>query len=120
MTENGYSCCTRCVMDTTASGIHFDEEGRCNYCTEFIERWLPTLRIQGDYASDASVQNLVARIKSRSKKRDYDCIIGISGGVDSSWVLVQAVKNGLRPLAVHMDNGWNTVLPVGPRFFMRS
>lgn len=101
--------CTRCIMDTSAANISFDAEGVCNYCTEFLATKYhivasdPVLREQ-------RLQALVQRVKQQGKGRRYDCIIGISGGVDSSWVLVRAVELGLRPLAVHMDNGWNSEL----------
>lgn len=105
--NKSYQVCTRCVMDTSASDISFDEHGVCNYCTEFLTRSGhilhkdPTQRTQ-------ELGAFVAMVKAAGKGKPYDCIIGVSGGVDSSWVLVQAVKLGLRPLAVHMDNGWNS------------
>lgn len=103
-----YQRCTRCIMDTTAPNITFDDSGFCNFCTDFSERWR---KVEGDYAAKREkLQELVQRIKRDGKNKPYDCIIGVSGGVDSSWVLVQAVKMGLRPLAVHMDNGWNSEL----------
>lgn len=107
--NNSYQVCTRCVMDTSASNITFDEAGVCNYCTEFLSRSSHIL--YKDPAQRTNELNaFVARIKADGKGKQYDCIIGVSGGVDSSWVLVQAVKLGLRPLAVHMDNGWNSEL----------
>jgi N-acetyl sugar amidotransferase len=101
--------CTRCVMDTTARTITFDDAGQCNYCSEFIDR------AGADLTKDPAVRqhdydHLVERVKAAGRGKDYDCIIGVSGGVDSSWTLVQAVRSGLRPLAVHMDNGWNSEL----------
>lgn len=96
--------CTRCVMDTTAKDIVFDADGICNYCTDFTK----DSRIQ---VFDPSKLNaIVNKIKIEGKGKKYDCVVGVSGGVDSSWVLYQAVKLGLRPLAVHMDNGWNSEL----------
>lgn len=100
--------CTRCVMDDTAVGIVFDEQGHCNYCTEFLER----LERTGLVAPDAQREAFLARIRKDGRGKEYDCIIGLSGGVDSSYVLYLAVKNGLRPLAVHLDNGWNSELAV--------
>lgn len=96
-------------MDTSASDIIFDSEGVCNYCTEFLERSGhivfkdPSVRAQ-------ELEQLIERVKADGRGKRYDCVIGVSGGVDSSWALVQAVKLGLRPLAVHMDNGWNSEL----------
>jgi len=96
-------------MDTSAPDITFDNDGVCNYCTEFIARSSHIFNktpLQLEHELDA----LVKRVKAAGKNKPYDCIVGVSGGVDSSWVLVQAIKLGLRPLAVHMDNGWNSEL----------
>ncbi len=101
--------CTRCVMDTTARNITFDELGRCNYCTEFISRAGVELS-RSPAARAIEYDALIARVKAAGTGKPYDCIIGVSGGVDSSWALVQAVRSGLRPLAVHMDNGWDSEL----------
>lgn len=101
--------CTRCVMDTTVPGISFATDGTCSRCTEFLaskaRRPLldPSVR-------EAGLRRLVDEIRARGKGRDYDCVVGVSGGVDSSWLLVQSVRLGLRPLPVHMDNGWNSEL----------
>ena len=104
-----YQVCNRCIMDTSASDISFDDHGVCNYCTEFLARSGHMLnKNQFQHAQD--LDPFVARVKAAGKGKPYDCVIGVSGGVDSSWVLVQAVKLGLRPLAVHMDNGWNSEL----------
>jgi N-acetyl sugar amidotransferase len=101
--------CTRCIMDTSAAGITFDEKGVCNYCTDFLSR--KSHIFDADPAErEQRLEALVAEIKAAGKGKRYDCIVGISGGVDSSWVLVRAVELGLRPLAVHMDNGWNSEL----------
>lgn len=104
-----YQQCTRCVMDTTASDITFDKGGVCNYCTEFLERSDHIIH-EDPVTKEARLNDLVARVKESGKGKAYDCIVGVSGGVDSSWALVQAVRLGLRPLAVHMDNGWNSEL----------
>ncbi|MCH9756373.1 MAG: N-acetyl sugar amidotransferase [Gammaproteobacteria bacterium] len=101
--------CTRCLMDTTAEEIKFDEKGVCNFCTTFLDYAAPILK-QDATQRQKNLETLVARIKKMGAGKAYDCIVGVSGGVDSSWVLVQAVKLGLRPLAVHMDNGWNSEL----------
>jgi N-acetyl sugar amidotransferase len=101
--------CTRCVMDTSVPDISFDGEGICNYCTQFLAE--KAARPFEDRATrEAELARLVEDIRRRGAGRRYDCVIGVSGGVDSSWVLVQAVRMGLRPLAVHMDNGWNSEL----------
>lgn len=101
--------CNRCIMDSSASDISFDEQGNCNYCTDFLNkqtRYLPP----DERERENRLNSLLIKVKSSSKGRKYDCIVGISGGVDSSWALVQAVQLGLKPLAVHMDSGWNSEL----------
>lgn len=100
-----YQQCTRCLMDTTAKDIFFDENGICNYCKDF-ENVLknPKKRI------NVHLDDLVKQIKEDGKNKPYDCIVGVSGGVDSSYTLVKAKELGLRPLAVHMDNGWDSEL----------
>jgi N-acetyl sugar amidotransferase len=109
MTSVSNQVCTRCVMDTTAGDIRFDGNGVCNYCSRFIQR--ASHVIQPDPADQRrQLDALVATVKAKGRGKRYDCIVGVSGGVDSSWVLVNAVKLGLRPLAVHMDNGWNSEL----------
>lgn len=95
--------CRRCFMDTTAQGIVFDEKGICNYCTDYLSRIeRPRRRLQ------LSLEELVERIKVEGQGKPYDCVVGVSGGVDSSFALVKARELGLRPLAVHMDNGWDS------------
>lgn len=97
-------------MDTTASNIIFDNNGNCNFCSKYIEK----LRIS-TYKSlhrDKELESVIASIKNNGKNKKYDCIIGVSGGLDSSYLLLRAVRLGLRPLAVHLDNGWNSELAV--------
>ena len=104
-----YQQCSRCVMDTAAADIYFDENGVCNYCIEFLER--SSHIIHEDLADkEARLNELVLRVKAAGKGKPYDCVVGVSGGVDSSWTLVEVKRLGLRPLAVHMDNGWNSEL----------
>lgn len=98
--------CNRCVMDETAKNIQFDENGVCNFCTDFKERYIENQNEKKIFNLD----NFVSDLKSKYKNKKYDCVIGLSGGVDSAWVLLQAKKMGLRPIAVHMDNGWNSEL----------
>jgi len=92
-------------MDTTAEGITFDSNGYCNYCTEFLELLKKPKR-----KVNLNLEELVDRIKKDGKEKDYDCIVGISGGIDSSYTLVKVKELGLRPLAAHMDNGWDSEL----------
>ncbi len=107
--ESPYQLCTNCVMDTSADDITFNELGVCNFCTQFSES--SQLRIDQDpIIKQGKLDEFVKKVKFEGKGKRYDCIIGVSGGVDSSWGLVQAVNLGLRPLAVHMDNGWNSEL----------
>lgn len=94
----------RCLIDDTAEGIEFTEEG-CNYCTNFLKTLQkPQRRL------DLSLEELIEQIKRDGKGKPYDCVVGISGGVDSSYTLIKVKELGLRPLAVHMDNGWNSEL----------
>lgn len=101
-----HQVCTRCIMDDTAHDIVFDEAGVCNYCTDFLVR-LDKYVTPDPAERERKLAGLVERVKANGKGKRYDCIIGVSGGVDSSYTLVRAVQLGLRPLAVHMDSGWN-------------
>lgn len=96
-------------MDTTALDIMFDEDGVCNYCTEFLAKKVKYVAVD-EMQRLSRLDKVVRLVKSSGRNKKYDCIVGLSGGVDSSWTLVQAVKLGLRPLAVHMDSGWNSEL----------
>ena len=105
----GYRICTRCVMDTAADpDITFGAEGLCHHCARY-DRLLP-VRVQRGEAGRLALEALVTRIKAAGRGREYDCIIGVSGGVDSTYVAHLVVEHGLRPLAVHLDNGWNSEL----------
>jgi N-acetyl sugar amidotransferase len=101
--------CTRCIMDDTVQGITFDENGVCTFCHIHDE-------IEATHApSDSTTQKfnaLIEKIKKDGRRKKYDCIVGVSGGRDSTYTLYSAVKLGLRPLAVHFDNGWNSDLAV--------
>lgn len=104
--------CVRCVMDVTDPDITFDAEGVCNHCCAFEANATPVLmRAQGPEGR-AALEKLVAEMKTAGQGRDYDCVIGISGGVDSSYVAWKVKELGLRPLAVHFDSGWNSELAV--------
>lgn len=109
MTQENIQVCKRCVVNANVPGAVFDADGYCNICTEFIEQ--NTHIIKKDPAlQKQELDAFIQKIKRNGKGKQYDCIVGVSGGVDSSWVLVQAKRMGLRPLAVHMDNGWNSEL----------
>lgn len=99
--------CTNCVMDTTDTAIVFDENGVCDHCRRFFSdiepNWHPNER--GARELEATVD----KIKGYGKGRDFDCIIGMSGGIDSSYLTYLAAKKlGLRPLVFHVDAGWNS------------
>lgn len=101
--------CTNCVMDTTNPELFFDEKGVCNRCNEFKNRILPMWNY-GKGREDV-LKNTIQKIKEVGKNNKYDCVIGLSGGFDSSYMLHMAVKEwGLRPLIIHIDSGWD--LPV--------
>ena len=106
--NHNYQQCVRCVMDTSALDIIFSNNGICNYCTEFIEKI--SYNFQDLEKKKVSLNNFIQKVKNDGKKKRYDCIVGVSGGIDSSWTLVKIKELGLRPLAVHMDNGWNSEL----------
>ena len=106
---SSYRICTRCVMDTSAEEIEFTEDGRCSFCKDFDDRI--SKEIHKDLPADF-LDNFSERVKKAGKNREYDCVIGISGGVDSSYVAFLTKKLGLRPLAIHLDNGWNSELSV--------
>jgi putative aminotransferase len=102
-----YQICTSCIMDTSDPSITFDEKGRCDYCTNFESRILPNWP-NGARAS-AELEKLAHAIRRDGAGREYDCIIGVSGGLDSSYVARVAKEvMGLRPLLFHVDAGWNT------------
>lgn len=106
-----YQICTKTVMDNIGDlDIKFDEAGICNYYHEFREK----LNIRVPEAKEAEIQlaSMVEAIKKEGKGKQYDCIIGISGGVDSTYTAWLVKKLGLRPLAIHLDNGWNSELAV--------
>lgn len=101
--------CTRCIMDESAPDIEFDTNGICNYCKGFLEKRHKHIAPTEEERL-RRLDQLISRVKASGEGKPYDCIVGLSGGVDSSWALVQAVQLGLRPLAVHLDNGWDTEL----------
>lgn len=107
-----YQICTRCIFSTDDDAfISFDEHGVCNHCHLFDEEFAK--RILPEEERRKKLNELITEIKQAGKGKKYDCIIGVSGGVDSTYVayLVKEVFS-LRPLAVHLDNGWNSELSV--------
>lgn len=102
-----YKICSNCVMDTTDSKIYFDEAGVCDHCNIFYNDIKP--RWFTDDIGMHELEKNIKIIKAEGKSKDFDCILGMSGGVDSSYLLYLAVeKLGLRPLVFHVDAGWNS------------
>jgi len=102
-----YQICQNCVMDTTDSRIVFDDKGVCDHCNSFYQDILPNWHT--DETGRRELSTLVDRIKAAGKGRDFDCIIGMSGGIDSSYLTYVAKEQlGLRPLVFHVDAGWNS------------
>ena len=106
MSNREYHVCTNCVMDTSDSLITFDEKGMCDHCHNFYENILPNWNPND--IGKKQLDELVQKIKNEGKGKEFDCIIGVSGGVDSSYLLYYATEIlGLRPLAFACDTGWN-------------
>lgn len=97
-------------MDTSDLWIRFDEEGTCNHCTEYLQ--VRMLLLNRDASDTREIASMFDRVKKRGAGSKYDCVLGMSGGVDSSYVAVLAARHGLRVLAVHLDNGWNSPIAV--------
>jgi N-acetyl sugar amidotransferase len=98
--------CTRCIYDDRTPAISFDTKGVCSYCRmvdDLVEQYQTGLP-----EGERHIQEIIAKIKAEGKGKKYDCVIGVSGGTDSSYMVWWAIQNGLRPLAVHYDNTWNT------------
>ena len=101
------SICKICVMDTTDSMITFNSEGVCDHCTTYHKHISPNWHT--DARGEQKLKELILKIKASSKGRDFDCIIGMSGGIDSSYLTYLAKeKLGLKPLVFHVDAGWNS------------
>jgi len=107
-----YQICSNCVMDTSDSKIVFDERGWCDYCRHFHATILPVWH--PDQESEKRLFETAEKIRQQGKGKDFDCIIGLSGGLDSSYTAyITKEKLGLRPLLFHVDAGWNTDQAVG-------
>ena len=105
-----YRICDRCIMDTTDPRIVFDEAGGCNHCHDYDQR--ASQELFAGKEREHRLELMVEAIKREGRGRDYDCVIGVSGGVDSTMVAYYTKQLGLRPLAIHLDNGWNSELAV--------
>jgi N-acetyl sugar amidotransferase len=107
-----YQICSTCIMDTSDPGIRFDVDGRCDYCVNFATNLRPHWR--ADVADPTRVEAVAQAIRRERTGHDFDCIIGLSGGLDSSYTAFVAKEvMGLRPLLFHVDAGWNTDQAVG-------
>lgn len=107
-----YQICTNCIMDTSDPNISFDADGVCDYCTNYRTMIAPNWHT--DERGARELAEISAKIREEGKGKDFDCIIGLSGGLDSSYATLVAVeKMGLRPLLFHVDAGWNTDQAVG-------
>ena len=100
--------CSRCIYDESVPGISFDINGVCNYChqIELLEKQYHT----GDPEGEGQFKKIIEQIKIAGRNKKYDCIIGVSGGTDSSYLLLKSKEWDLRPLAVHYDNTWNSAI----------
>jgi len=107
-----YEICVQCVMDNSDPEITFDAQGVCSHCDNFDKAIKPSWN--GGVDNNKSLIAMGDAIKARNRGKDFDCIIGLSGGLDSSYTAYVAVeKMGLRPLLFHVDAGWNTDQAVG-------
>ena len=110
-TKREYQQCVNCVMDTTDSKIVFDKKGICDHCNTYFTNTLPSWDTGEKGLKE--LQKIANKIRDDGKGRDFDCIIGMSGGIDSSYlVYVAKEKLGLRPLVFHVDAGWNSQIAV--------
>lgn len=106
-----YKICNRCIMDTSDPKISFNDLGICDYCQNFDEIIKPSWNMS--LHNNTQLNLMASKIKNDGKNNEFDCIIGLSGGLDSSYATYIAVEHmGLRPLLVHVDAGWNTVQAV--------
>ena len=101
--------CKNCVMDSSDSKIIFDKNGVCDHCNTFKNKILPNWNHGKGH--DDQLEKIISKMKKESKNKDFDCILGLSGGIDSSYLLHLVVKRfDLRPLVFHVDAGWNSQL----------
>ncbi len=109
--ERHHQICTNCVMDTTDTKMTFDEFGVCDHCNTFKNKIEPFWHT--DERGHKQLEELVYKIKKEGNGKDFDCMMGMSGGIDSSFLLYKMVtKFGLRPLVFHVDAGWNSQIAV--------
>lgn len=107
MSTEKFQICSNCIMDTTDPDITFDQRGWCDYCRNFYENIKPNWHPNDQ--GEKELAKITEKIKKDGQGRDHDCLIGISGGVDSSYVAyIAKEKLGLKPLLFHVDAGWNS------------
>lgn len=95
--------CSRCILDSHIPKISFNANGECSYC-QLHDKW------DREYPIQSGVRKMISKVKRMGKNQEYDCVVGVSGGRDSSYLLHLTKEWGLHPLAVHWDNGWNTTI----------
>ena len=111
MSNKVYQICSNCVMDNSDTRITFDANGVCDHCIDFYKNVEPNWHT--DERGKKELQTIIDKIKEDGKGKDFDCLLGLSGGVDSSYMLHIVVKEfGLRPLIFHVDGGWNSEVAV--------
>lgn len=112
MEKINYQICCNCIMDTSDPRISFDAQGWCDYCNNFHSQIKPSWNTEKE--GESALKLIADQIKKEGEGKDFDCIIGLSGGLDSSYVAyIAKEKMGLRPLLLHVDAGWNTDQAVG-------
>ena len=101
--------CSNCILDSSIPNIQFDDRGICNFCEihDEMEREFPLNEL-----GQQKLSQLLDKVKAKGKNKKYDCVAGVSGGTDSTYNLYMAKKLGLRPLAVHFDNGWDSDIAI--------
>lgn len=105
---NAVENCNRCILHTEIPGVIIGEDGECNYC-KLHDEWDSAYSTE----DDGTLEKIYDKIREEGKNKQYDCIIGISGGCDSSYLLAHLIDHDLRPLPVHWDNNWNTKIADG-------
>ncbi len=111
LTPHAYQMCSVTVMDTTVPGITFNEKGESDFC-QYYQSLAQRTILRDPAILKAEYKEAIQTIKHEGRKKPYDCILGISGGMDSTYLALIAKEEGLRPLLVHFDNGWNSELAV--------
>lgn len=110
--NSDYKICSKCILDTNDDpGLEFNESGICSYCLSY-DKTANKNNLNLKEHNDEKLEHIIERIKREGINNEYDCILGVSGGVDSTYVAYKAKEFGLRPLVIHYDNGWNSELAV--------